>query len=73
MASEASARAAGAIFYLVVAAAWAFGAYWSWPDGVRDISMASLTLSLLLKAAGAVVMGCLALLAIFEAGRDAFG
>jgi hypothetical protein len=63
---------AGVIFYLVLAAAWGMGAYWLWPDGVTDIPISRLTLGLLVKAGGAVLMGILAIASIFGAITDAF-
>jgi hypothetical protein len=62
---------AGVIFHLVLAACFAAVAYWLWPDGITDIPMARLTLGLLLKAGGTVLLGMLALASIFGAISDA--
>jgi hypothetical protein len=61
MVADAGEKVTAVIFYLAVAAAAAYGAWWLWPSGVTDIPVSSLTLGLLLKVGGAVFLGLVAI------------
>jgi hypothetical protein len=72
MTADTGAKAAGVIFYLGIAGAAGFGAYWIWPEGVTDVPLSRLTLGLLLKVGGSVLLGFIAFGAILGALTDAF-
>ena len=71
MGQDIGAKIAGVVFYLIFAALWAAGAFWLWPNGVTDIPLSSLTLGGLLRAAGAALMGLIAVICVFGAINDA--
>jgi hypothetical protein len=69
---DAGARAAGVIFWLVIASGAGYGAWWFWPSGVTDVPLSSLTLGLIGRAGSAAMLGVIALGAIGGALSDAF-
>lgn len=67
------ATAFAVVIQLVMAVALWIGAVWLWPDGIGDIPLGSLTLTILAKAMGSIFLVLLGVLGVHKAFTDPHG